>query len=145
MTEDFLNCVKAEFGITLPDDYVKFMRNYPEELEATKLDLGWCKEAISERCFLKNPERILKFNRDVRTPNISWLKDGSGWPPRFFVIGDDDCGNYFAINAEEKETAVLFYDHELASFSAKADSLESFKSLMIQETLEFNESERQSN
>ena len=138
MTNNHLDNIRREFGVSLPPSYVAFMENYPTELETTKLNLGWCQEAISDRYFLKSHDRIVELNRVVRTPGVSWLEDGSGWPARFFVIGDDDCGNYFAIDTETETGAVYFYDHEVASFALRADSLKAFADQMIGETLEFN-------
>lgn len=138
MTNDYLEDVSREFGVALPASYVAFMQNYPSELETTKLNLSGCQEAISERYFLKSPERIAEINRIVRTPGVSWLRDGSGWPNCFFVIGDDDCGNYFAIDTEADTGGVHFYDHEVAAIALRADSLRAFADQMIEQTLEFN-------
>jgi len=138
MTNDYLEDVRREFGVSLPASFVAFMQDYPSELETTKLNLGWCQEAVSERYFLKSPDRIAELNRIVRTPGVSWLEDGNGWPTRFFVIGDDDCGNYFAIDTETDTGAVHFYDHEVASFALRAGSLRAFADEMIEETLDFN-------
>lgn len=117
MTDDYLDSVKREFGLTLPPAYVAFMRSYPQELETTKLELGWCQEAIAERHFLKSPEKVAELNRGVRVPGVSWLQDGSGWPARFWVIGDDQCGNYYAIDTGIDSGAVHFYDHEIGTFA----------------------------
>jgi hypothetical protein len=141
MNDDYLTHIKDEFGVTLPASYIEFMRNYPPKLETTKLDLGSCQEAISERVFLKSPEKIFKLNRDVRTLGVSWLKDGSGWPSHFFVIGDDDCGNYYAIDTKSDSGTVHFYNHEVASFTHQAESFQAFANQKIEETLEYNRDE----
>ncbi len=130
--------IKEEFGITLPACYVAFMRNFPSELETTKLNLGWCQEAISERELRSLPDGILDLNRGVRGPDIPWLPDNSGWPSRFFVIGDDQCGNYYVIDTESDSGAVHFYDHDERSFTQQHESLHAFAEHMIQETLQFN-------
>jgi hypothetical protein len=142
MTEEYVKNIRDEFGITLPTCYVAFMRDYPSELENTKVNLGWRQEAISERQFLKSPDGVLDLNRGVRGPGIPWLPDDSGWPSRFFVIGDDECGNYYVIDTETDSGAVHFYDHDERSFTHQHGSLRAFAEQMIQETLEFNREQR---
>jgi hypothetical protein len=138
MNDKDLTTVREQFGLALPAHYVLFMRHYPIELETTKLNLGWCQEPISERYILKSFEKILDLNQRVRAPGLQWLADGQGWPNRFFVIGDDQCGNFYCLDTQGDSTAVYFYDHELAQFSVEALNLEEFKLQMIQQTLDFN-------
>lgn len=142
MTDEFQKRISDEFGVTLPFCYVAFMRSYPPELEATKLDLGRCQEAISERYFLKAPEGIAELNRGVRVPGVEWVEGEIGWPARFFVIGDDECGNYYAIDTDSDACTVHFYNHELGRFTVRAESLRAFADQMIEETLAFNQEKR---
>ena len=119
------------------------MQSYPPELEQTKLDLGWCQEAIADRYFRKAHGSIEQLNDDVRTPGVPWTEGDGPWPNHFFVIGDDQCGNYYAVEAREGGGQVFFYDHDLGTFALAHETLEAFGQHLIRETLDFNDSKHE--
>jgi len=139
MDDAYLARVRDEFGLALPAQCVAFMRAFPSELRTTKLDLSWCQEPISERYFLESSDQVFELNQRVRTPGVPWLEDDGPWPNRFFVIGDDQCGNYYAIDTDAENAAVYFYDHETGRIDQEADGLRAYADKRIQETLDFNE------
>ncbi len=135
--------IAARFSLQLPVAYVEFLLSFPAELEHTKLNLGWCQEAISDRYLRKAPESIAELNDDVRAPGVPWIDDDGPWPNHFFVIGDDQCGNYYAIDIRADDAAVFFYDHDEGSFTLEHESLEAFARHLVQKTCDFNESKHE--
>jgi hypothetical protein len=138
MTADDLDRLEGLLRIKLPDKYREFMLAYPAQLVDTKLNLSWTQEPISERFFRNRPQALVELNQVVRLPGTPWVDEDGPWPDRFFVIGDDQCGNYYAIDLESDGQEVWFYDHELGKFRVEQPSLQAFARQLIRETEEFN-------
>src|ERR1700730_12980334 len=98
MTETDVNAVESALGVVLPDYYRRFVLEYPQPLMETKLDLGWVQEAPADRQLYNNRARLIELNKDVRLPGTPWVGEaGDPWPDRYFVIGDDQCSNYWCV------------------------------------------------
>jgi hypothetical protein len=139
MTEADLASVEIQLGVTLPEHYRRFMLEYPQTLIDTKLDLGWIREAPADRQFYNNPARLVELNRDVRLPGTPWVGEaGDPWPDNFFVIGDDQCGNYWSVDLQTADPGVWFYDHEIGAFERQHESLQDFGESLLKEIAEFN-------
>jgi hypothetical protein len=136
---DDLTELERVFGLALPEPYRQFLLNYPVKLLETKLDLGWTKESPGDRQLRNDVSGLAQLNRCVRLPNTPWTEDDGPWPEFFFVIGDDQCGNYWAVDTRHQDAAVYFYDHELGKFEKQHDSLEKFADGLLKEIREFNE------
>jgi hypothetical protein len=138
MTIDDLNRVEGRLGVKLPERYREFMLKYPQSLQETKLELSWIQEPISDRYFRNNAEAIISLNEDVRLPGTPWMEDDGPWPDRFFVIGDDQCGNYYAVDLDSDGHGIWFYDHDIGEFARQHDTLEEFEKCLVKEIEELN-------
>ncbi len=139
MTETEVATVETELAVGLPSHYRKFLLNYPQSLLENKLDLGWVKEPPADRQFYNNPTRLIALNRDVRTPGTPWVGEaGDPWPDKYFVIGDDQCGNYWCVDLLVTDPGVWFYDHEIGAFERRHGSLSEFTDSLLAEIAAFN-------
>jgi hypothetical protein len=128
---------QAEFGVTLPRDYVTFMRNYPKVLEETKVDFGRVQEPISKRYFLQDVEAILAINRDIRK---ALPIDGEViWTYRFFIIGETDGGDCYAMDCDAEGSAVFCWNHEEHIFEPLSESVVAFADFIVNDVRKWNE------
>ncbi len=130
--------IETELAVTLPTHYRDFLASFPSTLIETKADLGWKQEAPADREFRNDPDEIVSLNRDVRSPGTPWTEDEGPWPDRYFVIGDDECGNYWVIDLDSDDEGVWFYDHELSRFERQHESLQAFQAALVKEINEWN-------
>jgi hypothetical protein len=138
MIESDITQIEAELALPLPSDYRKFLLDYPQALIDTKLDLGWMQEAPADRQLYNNPTRLIQLNQDVRAPGTPWVGESGAWPDQYFVIGDDQCGNYWCIDRQGLDPAIWFYDHEVGAFERHHDSLTQFEAYLLVYIAEFN-------
>jgi SMI1-KNR4 cell-wall len=138
MTDTELTALSEQQGVYLPDYYRSFMLDYPENLVGKKKNLGWKKESPSERQLVNDRKRLITLNSYVRLPGAPWTSDDGPWPDRYFVIGDDECGNYWCIDCSSKTEGVWFYNHELGDFELKHRSLQEFANSLLAEVDSWN-------
>ena len=139
MTAADIDAVEAALAVMLPGHYRGFLLAYPQPLLDNKLDLGWVQEAPADRQLYNNPARLIELNRDVRLPGTPWVGEaGDPWPDNYFVIGDDQCGNYWCVDLFTPDPGVWFYDHDLGAFERQHDSLGEFGESLLAEITEFN-------
>jgi hypothetical protein len=144
MTEEDVRAIESRLGVTLPQEYSTFLLAYPQTLLDTTLDLGWKHEPPSERQFRNSPAAIIEYNEDARRDDgTPWTTDDGPWPHRWFIIGDDQCGNYWCVDLREEERGVWFYDHDTGEFTAQAPSLHAYAEWVLEEIRAFNEERAQ--
>ncbi len=135
--------IEGSLGVRLPDHYRRFLLGYPVPLIENKLDLGWKQEAPAERQLSNDAARLVHLNRDVRLPGTPWVGEaGDPWPHNYFVVGDDECGNYWCVDLRAVDPGVWFYDHDLGAFERKYDDLAEFGEALLAEIVEFNRTQR---
>ncbi|MDG3008089.1 SMI1/KNR4 family protein [Paludisphaera mucosa] len=142
MTEAELSEIEERLGVDLPADYRRLLLGYPPDLESAKTDLGWKQESPSERQLVNDADRLVELNEDVRRPGTPWTDDDGPWPGRYFVIGDDECGNYWCIDLGGSGSEVWFYDHDLGGFEQHFGSLEEFAGELLRDVEAWNEEHR---
>jgi hypothetical protein len=129
--------MESEFGVTLPADYVRFMRDYPKLLDDTKCKFGAeSEEAISARYFLKSADAVLEENRMIRRALAG--EGPAKWPQSFFAIGANDIGDIYAIDCDAGGSAVTCWNHEEDVFEPVAESVVKFADHLVVEVLEWN-------
>lgn len=134
--------IEERLKLTLPSAYRRFLLNYPSILIETKADLRWCHESLSDRKLRFNIDELIYFNEDVRVPGTPWTEDDGPWPDHYFVIGDDQTGNYWVIDVSSSDEAVLFYDHEIGTFTVEHKTLEAFADHLVRSTIKWNEEQK---
>ncbi|MCU4677193.1 SMI1/KNR4 family protein [Catenovulum sp. 2E275] len=93
VTQEEIESIEEKTGIKLPNSYKQVMLNYPRELLGTE----------AEGFGLLNDARvIIEENNDVRANGYF----GEAWPERYFIIGQNGCGDYYVINHESLEFLV---------------------------------------
>lgn len=139
MTEAEITTLESQLGVTLPEHYRRFLLEYPQILIDTKLNLGRIQEAPADRQLCNNPARLVMLNRDMRLPGTPWVgEEGNPWPEKYFVIGDDQCGNYWSVDLQAGDTGVWFYDHEIRAFERQHNGLLEFGVSLLKEIDELN-------
>src|SRR5215210_7185118 len=139
MTNADVAKVESALAVTLPAHYRRFLLAYPQSLIDNKLDLGWVQEAPADRQLYNNPARLIELNRDVRLPGTPWVGEaGDPWPDNYFVIGDDQCGNYWSVDLQASDPGVWFYDHEIGAFERQHECLHDFGKSLLKEIADFN-------
>lgn len=111
MTEAELDAVAEALGIELPMVYREFQATYPELLRSTQ---------AADFEVLSDPDRLVSLNKLIERSHIR------GWRDSFFAIGESGCGDYYAIDLDEDDGEVYFWNHELA----RVDEEEGFSSLV---------------
>lgn len=113
MNSEEIEIIEEKTGLVLPVSYKQVVLNYPDELLGTEAeDFG----------LLNDPEVIINENIDVRKNGYF----GEKWPARYFIIGQNGCGDYYVINYQKEEFSVGFSDHETMACNPYASNLTEF-------------------
>lgn len=118
MQEQDLARIESIRHIELPERYRAFMLNYPDRLLQTE---GSRVELLSELADL------LQINEEVDAIHIN------GWEGSFFAIGVSGCGDYYAIDVNEDDCEVYFWNHEIDEIdeSSGSPSIEEFAGSLL--------------
>jgi hypothetical protein len=100
--------------------------------------LGWCHESLSDRKLRFNFDELIYYNEAVRKPGTPWTEDDGPWPEQYFVIGDDQCGNYWVIDLDSPHREVLFYDHDVGKFEIVHATVKEFADHLVRSTRKWN-------
>jgi hypothetical protein len=130
--------LEKRLKLRLPQAYRQFLLNYPSILIETKTDLGWCHESLSDRKLRFNIDELIYYNESVRAPGTPWMDDDGPWPDTYFVIGDDQCGNYWVIDVTSAGEAVYFYDHDSGRFQVEHKTIRAFADHLVRSTEKWN-------
>ena len=113
MNQVEIESIEEKTGIKLPESYKQVLLNYPKELLGTEAeDFG----------LLSDAEVIIEENIEVRSNGYF----GEAWPGRYFIIGQNGCGDYYVINHENQEFSVGFACHEEMACNPYAANLAEF-------------------
>lgn len=113
MNQDDVKKIEKNTEIKLPEFYKQVLLNYPKELVGTEAeDFG----------LLNDADVIIYENNDVRRNGYF----GEAWPARYFIIGQNGCGDYFVINLNGTTFSVGYACHEKMECIAYAKSLDEF-------------------
>lgn len=121
-----LKKIEAEFEVRLPQAYKDFLLNYPRDLTQLKRDLGWKQEAPSARELLASVKALRSVNSKVRLPGTPWVGEDDPWPVQYWVIGDNEAGDYWCIDVANTAASVYFYDHDRGAFEKRFKSVSHF-------------------
>jgi hypothetical protein len=138
MTESELSDIEERLAVALPDDYRSFMLRYPPGLASAKKDLGWVQESPSQRQLVDDAALLAGLNEDVRRPGTPWTAGDGPWPDRYFVIGEDLCGNYWCIDLAVGGAGVWSYDHDTGGFERQFGSLGEFAAELLRDVEPWN-------
>jgi SMI1-KNR4 cell-wall len=129
MTAGDLESIEQALGFPLPGFYKRFMQEYPRSLPEKQP--GWLKP-VTEWEFADNPERVIQFNRFVRDQEEGYFVDDGTWPDEYFVIGNEEDQNYFAVNRLGGAETVYFWSHEDGEFHPIAGALEAYAEWLVE-------------
>jgi hypothetical protein len=138
MTDAELAEIEERLSVALPGAYRAFLLPYPAELIAAKKDFGWKKESPSDKQLVNDAAQLIELNEDVREPGTPWTAEDGPWPTRYFVVGDDLCGNYWCIDLDGPGADVWFYDHDLGDFEPQFSSLDEFAAELLRDVESWN-------
>jgi hypothetical protein len=145
MQSDDLDVLEAQLRVELPLAYKKFLLAYPTRLSELRRDMGWKQESPADRELLNDPWQLLKDNHCVRMPRTPWTDNHGPWPDRYFVIGNNECGDYWALDLSEPSTRVYFYDHERGIFAMQSDSVQDFADWLADDVENWNQRRQEKN
>jgi len=112
MTNDVGKRASMEFGISLPKEYLEFLRKHSDRIERLSFDYGAGPEPVSLRQFLCSPGRLIALNRRFRA---SWRNFDPDKPTNyglFWAIGETIGGDCYLIAISDPKVRVHFCDHE---------------------------------
>lgn len=107
--------IEERLGVALPE-------NYADALRAGVL----LNDQPPGRYFYQDAIEILIANLELRMCPRSNAFGGADWPFDSICIGDDECGNYFCIGADDPTCQVLIFNHEENGFEPIAASLRQY-------------------
>ena len=143
MSPTELDEIEARFDLKLPADYREFLQAYPESLITTQRRVGSTEESPSERDLVNTSAALIQYNEHVRAPGVDWVRRGGPWPRSYFVIGDNQCGDYWCIDVDAGYSAVYWYDHERGIFERHHESVQDFADSVLEELREKREADEQ--
>ena len=98
MNQDDIFKIENELKINLPQVYKKHLLDYPIPAYAGN----------SETMFWDDAEKIIELNQLLRTDE----KFRDAWPLRFYALGQDSGGCSDAIDLEDEEFGVFWFDRQ---------------------------------
>src|SRR5262249_1797320 len=107
-------------GFPLPTFCRRFMVDYPSWL--LEKQPAWFKP-ITEWDFANNPERVIAFNRYVRTQEPGEFFDDIPWPNEYLVIGNGADQNYYLVTRRRGVDRVSRGGQEAGQLRVVAGSL----------------------
>ena len=113
MTAKDLKRIEDELAIELPTAYRKFVLRYPKALLELKRTFGKHSEGPADRELLNDPDALIELNEMIQSSD-----NMDDFPPEYFLIGDDGCGNYYVLDTDEENSPVYFWNHERSDFDA---------------------------
>lgn len=90
------------FNSELPKHFANFLKNFPIKISSFKREYSVANELLTERYFRNTVESLKEVNKYFEAFELNGL----------IAIGDDGCGNYYAIKSEDNDTNVYFINHE---------------------------------
>jgi hypothetical protein len=98
----FLERVKDELAVELPQEYEQLVRDLAPDLQgAVDMDIS------------TDPDWIIQHNRDLRADPAFFFDRKKLWPDHFYVLGEDGNGNAFYLDLRESSAPVVYFlDHE---------------------------------
>ncbi len=94
--------LKEFLKFELPKHYEIYLRNFPRQISSFKREYLAANELLTERYFRNTVESIKEVNNCFEAFDLNNL----------IAIGDDGCGNYYAIKAKSNDTNVYFINHD---------------------------------
>jgi len=136
MTADDLARIQEELDVELPKTYREFVRKYPKTLLEAKRHMTKGDESPAELELLNDADALIACNSGVQASQ--GLHD---FPAEYFVIGQSGCGDYYAIDTDDDDSPVYFWNHEIGDFDEEEEheSLAAFAAELIRGVKLFNE------
>lgn len=134
MTAKDLARVQKELGVELPASYRKFIINYPKAL--LKAERVGTKETPADVELLNNADTLIKLNEMVHSaPGIDTI------PTEYFIVGHSGCGDYYAIDADDDDSSVYLWNHEIGDFAddEEEESIEVFARHLLESVKRVNQ------
>ncbi len=122
-------------GFTIPDEYVRLLDDFPEQLRKTPRSP---EKTIEEGCvaeveLLAEIAEVVDINIEARKGGVI-DPDGEEflWPEQLLVIGETGTGDYYCIDLSGEHTGVLQYLHQAIEFEIVAESLDDFVGMLLE-------------
>ncbi len=117
-----LQHISDSLAMELPEHYCEFARRLAKSKRV--------REALRD-IVSTDANYVIEINERLWfAGSLAGLKQ---WPDDYFVIGEDGCGNYYIVNADEDDQSVLFYDHDVDIIYRRAESLNDFAARILDE------------
>jgi hypothetical protein len=127
MTDADLDRIEVALALTLPLAYRQFMLDYPRWLSAQQPD--W--SDVEQWELTDDPERVIRFNMEVRKAKPGEFFDDRPWPLHYFVIGSERGQNWFFLDLSSGSDEVWMFRHEEGELRRESASLSEFPAALI--------------
>lgn len=112
MNLEDLQLIERHLNLVLPDVY-----------RQTLLVGVTINGADPEPYFVQDAKELLLSNLELRMRPAPNAFAGAPWPAEYFCIGNDGCGNEYAIDVRDPACQVRLCDHDLGAFDPRGDDL----------------------
>ena len=111
MTDDDVNTIEGQLGVTMPGEYRAFVRNPPAPFL----------KAYGGHELFTDPRYVVNTTRRRRSELIDVRM-----PYEFVVIGEPGNGDFICLDLSREPATVVEYDHERGKFRTVAFSFEAW-------------------
>jgi hypothetical protein len=127
MTDADLDRIEAALDLKLPAFYRRYMLTYPRWLADKQPD--W--SDVTRWEFADDPDRVIHFNRYVRSFEPGEFFDDGPWPAHYFVIGSEREQNWYFLDLVGGSEEVFLFHHEMGDVAPVAATLSGFPDSLL--------------
>ena len=102
LNESDLKDLEKYFSFELPEHYQLFLQNFPKDVSNFKREYLVGNELLTERYLRNSVNSIIEVNKYFDAFELD----------NMIALGDDGCGNYYAIKSNSNDRKVYFINHE---------------------------------
>lgn len=110
-----LQNIESRLALLLPDAYRELL------LKGVTLD-----GSLPEPYLKQEVKELLITNLQLRMTPRKDAFAGAAWPSKYVCIGDDGCGNYYCIAADDPGCEVFLFDHDENAFMPVSGNLREY-------------------
>jgi hypothetical protein len=118
------------------------LTDYPRELNQARYSEGSECDGPKDFELLSTCKKIQELNHWFRK---HWSESDYAevaFPDSYLLVGDDGCGNLYAIDTAKTNGPVFEFDHEVSEWSNRARSLEEFGRQLLEMAAELRRRQR---
>lgn len=122
--------LEQQLAVRLPSVWTKHLLHYPQRVRDLRRPDG---TSVTEFELCDELELLRQFNEEVRLePIIDCHGFEFDWPEAFVVIGDNEMGDYYCIDADDPDGRVMCLDSQLCEVFEVTETLDEFIDYLVE-------------